>query len=131
MGSISNSLNGLAYLTQSGGLLSNLPAQVSTAELAKASPQDVVSLSEAAMRTQEVNGLFGSSTSSDRTLTTLPIQSTAANSYDAIPGVSAADVTSATAQEKATINDQALALQQALSLFSGHPAVTGKTGAIG
>jgi hypothetical protein len=42
MGSIANSLNGLSYLTQPGGLLSSLPAPISTAVLQSASPQDVV-----------------------------------------------------------------------------------------
>ena len=39
MGSITNSLNGLSYLTQPGGLLSSLPASISTAVLQSASPK--------------------------------------------------------------------------------------------
>jgi len=58
MGSITNSLNGLSYLTQPGGLLSSLPAPISTAALQSASPQDVVSLSVAALQKQEVDGIL-------------------------------------------------------------------------
>jgi hypothetical protein len=51
--------NGLSYLTQPGGLLSSLPAAVPAAVLLKASAQDLVTLSAAALQAQEVDGLFG------------------------------------------------------------------------
>jgi hypothetical protein len=129
MGSIANSLNGLSYLTQPGGLLSSLPAPISTAVLQSASPQDVVNLSVAALQTQEVDGIFGISLASQ---STLPILSAPASlPTDVLPGVSAADMTNATPQEQASINDQALLLQQAQGLFGVPTSLTGTTNLIG
>jgi hypothetical protein len=105
MGSIATLPNGLAYLTQPGGLLSNLPSSISASDLQSASPQDIVSLSVAAIQAQQVEGLFGVSASSGTTATSI------------LPGVSSADLTNATAQQKAALNDQALLLQQTQALF--------------
>jgi hypothetical protein len=112
MGSIPNSLNALSYLTQPGGLLSSLPASVSTAVLQSASPQDVVSLSVAALQTQEVDGIFGISQASQNSLPIVFAPVTPAT--DVLPGVSAADMTNATPQEQSPINDEARLLQQIL-----------------
>ena len=132
MGSITNSLNGLSYLTQPGGLLSSLPAPISTAALQSASPQDVVSLSVAALQKQEVDGIFGISQASENTLPVLPIVSApATQATDVLPGVSATDMTNATPQEQASINDQALLLQQVQDLFGVPTSVTGTTNLIG
>ena len=121
MGSVTSLSSGLAYLTQPGGLLSNLPAAVSTPALQSASPQDIVSLSVAALQAQETDGLFGVSQ---------------ANS--AIPGLSgvstglpAADLTNATPQEQAQISDQALLYQQAQALFDPPSATSANANLIG
>lgn len=119
MGSIANSLNGLSYLTQPGGPLSNLPASLTTAELHSASPQDLVSLSMAALQAQNVSELFGISQDSQNPLLMLPIASQSAT--DLLPGVSAADLANATPQQQASINNQARLLQQVQGLF-GEPA---------
>lgn len=96
MGSITNSLNGLSYLTRPGGLLSSLPASISAAVLQSASPQDVVSLSVAALQTQEVDGIFGISQASQNTLPVLPIVSAKATpATDVLPDVAAADMAAA------------------------------------
>jgi hypothetical protein len=125
MGSIANSLSGLSYLTQPGGLLSSLPVEISTTALQSASPQDLVTLSAAAIQTQEVDGMFGISQASQ---TPLPILSAAATPATAVlPGVSAADMTNATAQQQASINDQALLLQQVQGLFGVPTSSTGTT----
>ena len=129
MGAITNSLNGLSYLTQPGGLLSTLPASISTAVLQSASPQDVVSLSMAALQTQEVDGIFGISQTSQNTLPTVSTAATSAT--DGIPGVSAADMTNATPQEQASINNQALLLQQVQGLFGEDASLTGTPNLVG
>jgi hypothetical protein len=69
VGSVTNSLNGLSYLTQPGGLRSS----ISTAVLQSASPQDVVSLSVATLQAQEVDGILGISQAPQNTLLALPI----------------------------------------------------------
>jgi hypothetical protein len=61
MGTISVSPASLAILTTQGAPLSSLPAQVSSAVLQNATPEDVVSLSEAAIQGQNVAALFGAS----------------------------------------------------------------------
>jgi hypothetical protein len=97
--------------------------------LQSASPQDVVNLSVAALQTQEVDGIFGISQASQ---STLPILSAPASlPTDVLPGVSAADMTNATPQEQASINDQALLLQQAQGLFGVPTSLTGTTNLIG
>lgn len=93
MASIPNSPAGLTYLTQPGGILSNLPAGVTPAKLQSASPQDIVSLSVAAIQAQQVDGLFGINP---------PTPST---------GSSAATATSAT-------SSQSLQAQEIQALFS-------------
>jgi hypothetical protein len=129
MGSIASSLNGLSYLTQPGGLLSSLPASISKAVLQSASPQDVVSLSVAALQTQEIDGIFGISPASQNAL---PIVSAPATPATAVlPGVSAADLTNATPQQQASINDQALLLQQVQGLYGVPTSLTGTTNLIG
>ncbi|MGO9897512.1 MAG: hypothetical protein ACLPX8_25260 [Bryobacteraceae bacterium] len=129
MGSITNSLNGLSYLTQPGRLLSSLPASISTAVLQSASPQDVVTLSVAALQKQEVDGIFGISQASQNTLPTVSAAATSAT--DVLPGISAADMTNATPQEQVSINGQALLLQQVQGLFGEPTSLTGTTNLIG
>jgi hypothetical protein len=130
MGSIASSLNGLSYLTQPGGLLSSLPAPISTAVLQSASPQDLVKLSVAVLRTQEVDGMFGISKASENTLPILSAQASSPGT-EVLPGVSAADMTKATPQEQASINDQALLLQQSQGLFGVPTILIGTTNLIG
>jgi hypothetical protein len=126
MGSITSSLNGLSYLTQPGGLLSSLPAPISTAALQSASPQDVVNISVAALQTQEVDGIFGISQPSQTTLPVLPVASEPATQSTAVlPGVAASDLASATPQQQASINDQALLLQQVQGLFGAATSASG------
>jgi hypothetical protein len=120
MGSITNSLPGVSYLTQPGGLLSNLPSSVSTAALQSATPQDIVNLSAAALQEQEVVGIFGISQASQSAATAIPALSTPA-----------ADLTNATAQEKASVNDQALQLQQVQGLFGIPTSLTSTSNVLG
>jgi hypothetical protein len=129
MGSISNSLSGLSSLMQPGGLLSKLPAPISAAELQSASPQDIVSLSLAALQTQQVNGLFGVSQGNQAAAPLLPLA--APQAANALPGVPAADLAKATPQEQAAINDQALLLQQVQGLFGAPAPATSKTNVFG
>jgi hypothetical protein len=132
VGAITNSLNGLSYLTQPGGPLSSLPASISTAALQSAWPQDVVSLSVAALQAQEVDGIFGISQATQNTLPALPILSAPATpATEVLPGVSGADIANATPQEQASINDQALLLQQIQGLFGVTTSATGTTNVIG
>jgi hypothetical protein len=121
MASVTNSLAGLSYLTQPGGLLSNLPAPISAATLQSATPQDLVSLSAAALETQEVDGLFGLAPSASAVA--LPVLSTP--SAEVLPGVATADLSGASPQAQAAINDQALLLQQVQGLFSEPGNLTG------
>jgi len=127
MGSVTNSLSGLSYLMQQGGPLSSLAAQLSPAQLQSAQPRDVVSLSMAALQTQEVEGIFGTSQPSQTTLPALPVLPIAASASspatDVLPGVASADLTNATAEQQSAINNQALALQQVQGLFA-EPAST-------
>jgi hypothetical protein len=113
-----SSTAGLAYLTQSGGVLSNLPSGVSASTLKSASPQDVVSLSQAAIEAQQANGLFGTTTTPPN-LYGLPVTSSPTTGTNLLPGVSTADLTNATPQENSALNAQALQLQQAQSIFNG------------
>ena len=86
--------------------------------LQSASPQDIVSLSVAVLQTQEMDGILGISLASQNTLPALPIVSAPTiPETDVLPGVSATDLTNATAQEQASINDQELLLQQVQGLF--------------
>jgi hypothetical protein len=125
MGSTTNSLSGLFYLTQPGGLLPIMPASISTAGPQSASAHDVVSLSETARQTQEVDGKSGTSQASQNPL---PIVSAPTNrAADVLPGSSAADTTNATPQAQASINDQALRLQQVQGLFALPLSLTAST----
>ncbi len=116
MGSITNSTTGLSYLTQPGGVLSNLPASISQ-DLATASPQDIVTLSDAALQTQDVDGLFGLDQNTTSSAVTLPILS--GTTSDALPGVATADLTNATPQQQTAVNTQALGLEEVQGLFGG------------
>jgi hypothetical protein len=129
MGSVTNSLSGLSYLMQPGGPLSGMAAQMSPAQLQSAQPRDVVSLSMAALQTQVVDGLFGTSQPSQTKLPALPVASSATSpsATDVLPGVASADLTDATAQEQSAINNQALALQQVQGLFAEPASETGTT----
>ena len=127
MGSVANSLAGLSYLMQSGGPLAGLSAQLTPAQLRSAPSKDVVDLSMAAVRAQEVDALFGIAPASQTTLPALPIASASASASasptSVLPGVASADLASATPQCLSALNDQALALQQVQGLF-GKPAST-------
>ena len=129
MGSITNSLSGLSALMQSGGLLPDLPAPNSAADLHSASPQDIVSMSLATIQTQEVNVLFGASPGNQNTAPLLPTALSQATNV--LQSVSAADLANATPQEHAAINNQALLLQQVQGLFGEPASVTGTTNALG
>lgn len=72
MASVST-LTGLNYLMQPGEPLSNLPSQVTAAELQSASPADVASLIMASLETQEVDALFGISQTAQSPLPAFPI----------------------------------------------------------
>jgi len=67
------------------------------------------------MQTQEIDVLFGIPGSSQSTLPQIPLAAVTS------PGVSAADLTNATPQQQAAIENQALQQQQIQSLF-GVPA---------
>ena len=99
MGSISNLPGGLAYLTQPGGLLSNLSSVISTSELQSASPEDLVSLSLAALQAQQTDGLFGVTPANPGTAEGL------------------AAIASDTPQQKTEISNQAVLDQQVQALF--------------
>jgi hypothetical protein len=123
MSSVPSAATGLSYLTQPGGLLSNLPSGITTADLQSAPSSDVVALSDAALEAQQVDGLFGISqqTQSALQLPVLEANSTAsstATGSQILPGVSSADLSSATAAQQYAINNQALALQQTQELFA-------------
>jgi hypothetical protein len=117
---------------QPGGPLAGLAAQMTPSQLQSAQPRDVVSLSLAALQTQVVDGLFGTSQPAGTALPALPIASASASSSatDPLPGVASADLTDATAQEQSAINNQALALQQVQGLFAEPASVTGATDAL-
>jgi hypothetical protein len=128
MGSITNSPTGLSYLTQPGGVLANLPTPISQ-DLPTASPQDVVTLSDAAIQTQEVDGIFGLDQNGPSSAVTLPILS--GSTADALPGVATSDVTNATPQQQTAINTQALGLQEVQGLFGGTVQPTSTTNVTG
>ncbi len=132
MGSVTNSLSGLSYLMQKGGPLSNLSSSMTAAQLKSAPPQDVVNLSMAAIGMQEAEGLFGTSTPSQTTLPAMPVVPFAApaatsstSPTEILPGVASADLTNATSQENAAINNQAMFLQQVQGLFAEPASTTG------
>ena len=112
---MANPSNGLSYLTQPGGLLSNLPSSVSLSALQSASPQDLVSLSEAALQAQQVDELLGIQPENQGNSLSLPVLSS--QSGEVLPGVSSSTISGASPQEQAVINDQALALQQVQGLL--------------
>jgi hypothetical protein len=118
LGTVSSS--GLSYLTQQGGPLANLSPAVSLSALQSASPKDVVSLSEAAVEAQQADVLFGIP-HAEQSGATLPAASAAPADGVTLPGVSSADLSNATPQEKGAINGEALLLQQAQELF-GEPS---------
>ena len=115
MAPVANPSNGLSYLTQPGGLLSNLPSSVSLSALQSASPQDLVSLSEAALQAQQVDELLGIQPENQGNSLSLPVLSS--QSGEVLPGVSSSTISGASPQEQAVINDQALALQQVQGLL--------------
>ena len=128
MGSLTNALPGLSYLTQPGGVLSNLPSAISE-DLSTAPAQDVVSLSDAAVQTQEVDGLFGVAPSAPQTSAPeLPVLSP--QTTNPLPGVSSADLANATPQQQAGINRQALSLQEVQGLFGETTPPAGTTNVI-
>lgn len=75
MSPVSSSSAGLSYLTQPGGLLSNLPDSISKSVLQSASPQDLATLGDAAVQAEEVDGLFGISPPSETTVLGVPTAS--------------------------------------------------------
>jgi hypothetical protein len=122
MGAISNAINGLSYLTQPGGVLSNQPAPI-VSELQSAPQQDVVSLSDATLEAQEVSGIFGLPQPGQNTAVTLPALSPSTTKI--LPGVSNADLSNATPQQQATINTEAVHLQEAQGLFGNSTKLPG------
>jgi hypothetical protein len=135
MGSVTNPLTSLSYLTQPGGVLSKLPVQISTGELQSASSQDLVSLSAAALQAQQVDGLFGISQADQSTLPSLgsgPFQAPDSSQTNGLlPGVVAADLANATAQQLNAIGNQALRLQQVQGLFGVSVPITGSLNVTG
>ena len=117
MGSIANSLPGLSFLREPGGILSNLPAKVATDDLKSASPQDIVSLSMAAIQKQQVDGLFGAAPS--------------AQAASPVPGIADADLEKAAPQEKSTIYQQSIRMQQVQGLFAEPQAARSTTSVLG
>jgi hypothetical protein len=120
MGSVTSLPGGLAYLTQPGGLLSSLSSVISTSELQSASPEDLVSLSLAALQAQETDGLFGVSAANSGTagLPAAAADTTSNTNTTNLPsGIASADLTNATPQEKAELSSQAVRLQQVQALF--------------
>jgi hypothetical protein len=122
MGTISNAINGLSYLTQPGGVLSNQPAAI-VDDLQTAPQQDVVSLSDAALEAQEVSGIFGLPLPDQNTAVTLPALST--STTETLPGVADADLSNATPQQQATINTDAVGLQETQGLLGNQSNVVG------
>ncbi len=120
MGTVSST--GLSYLTQQGGLLANLSPAVSLSALQSASPEDVVSLSQTAVQAQQVDVLFGIPQAGQSGVT-LPATAAAPSDGVILPGVSSADLSNATPQEKGAINGAAALLQQAQELF-GEPSTS-------
>lgn len=133
MGSISNLPSGLAYLTQPGGLLSALSPAISTSQLQTASPQDLVSLSVAAVQAQITDGLFGISPTNSGSVELPAVGGNTSGNTNAsiLPGVASADLANATPQEKARINDQTLQLQQVQGLFNPSLATSPSINLIG
>jgi hypothetical protein len=120
---------------QVGGPLSNLASRMSPAQLQLAQPEDLVSLSMAQIRTQQAEGLFGISGSSQTTLPAMPVlpfapaASGSASPTEILPGVAAADLANATPQQNAAINNQAVLLQQVQGLFAEPSLMMGSTDA--
>ncbi|MFN7995236.1 MAG: hypothetical protein U0Q18_16625 [Bryobacteraceae bacterium] len=129
MGSIPSSFSALSYLTAPGGLLSNLPSAVSPSALSSASPQDLVTISAAALEAQIAESLFGSPQAGSTAAISLPVSSTGQGTV--LPGVSSADLTNASAQEQTAINVEALVLQQVQSLFGQPASTTGSLSLLG
>lgn len=121
MAAVTNSVNGLSYLMQAGGPLANLPASVSASALQSAPPQDVISLSLAALKMQQVNELFSLSTSTQDSSAALPVT-------DSTPPAALAN---ATPQEQDAANQQALQLQQVQGLFADPASTAGATSVFG
>jgi hypothetical protein len=115
-------------LTQPGGVLSNLPASITSSTLESATPQDLVDLSSAALQSQVVTGLLGGSANTQSTSPTLPI---ASGQSTGLPGVSSSDLANSTPQEQNAINDQALLLQTVQQLFSQSSGTAGTLKVVG
>lgn len=128
MGSVSSA--GLSFLTQSGGLLSDLPAPLSATALQSAPEHDVVALSSAALQLQQVDGILGltppsSSAITPETFTPQAVSdatSTSPVSLSLPSGVSSADLTNATPQQESTIANATNEQQLVQSLF--YPAAS-------
>ena len=113
MAPVTSPANGLSYLTEPGGILSNLPSPISSDALQSATPQDLVSLSSAALESQVVDGLFGYPSGA---------QTSGLPSANAMAD---AELVNATPQEKAAANTQAALLQQVQALFAEPGGPTG------
>ena len=119
MGTVNSATSGLSFLAQTltgnatTSNTSNPSAQNLSSILEAASPTDAVELSTATVALQQVDGLFGLSQSND---TPLPMPG-ATPSLDLPPGLSAGDVTDATAAQQQAIASQAVNLQQTQGLF--------------
>src|ERR1700733_9262827 len=117
MGSVTSLPGGLAYLTQPGGLLSTLSSAISTSQLQSASPEDLVSLSLAALQAQQTDGLFGVSPEN-------PGPAGNTNDTSILSGVASAALTNATPEEKAELSNQAVRFQQVQALFDPPVAIS-------
>ena len=135
MGSISNNL--LSVLTQPGGPLANLPVQLSASALQSAPPQDLVALSAASLKLQQVDGLFGISPNAQngdtsQQFTLPPYAGTSASPTPSsatlgLPsGVSESDLNNATPNQQASIA-QGMIQQQMLEALFNPPTSSGGT----
>lgn len=114
---------------QPGGPLSNLPASITPQQLESASPEDVAHLSESSFQTQEVEVLFGIPQTAQSALPFVGIPTASTASTPA--GVSSADLTNATPQQQAAIDNQTLQQQQIQDLFGAPATSTGSYNLIG
>jgi hypothetical protein len=106
MGSVTSLPSGLADLTQPGGLLSSLSSAISTSQLQSSSPEDLVSLSLAALQAQEADGLLVAAPAADSSI---------------LSGIASADLTDASPREKAELSNQEVRFQQVEALFDPPP----------
>jgi len=105
MGSITGLPGSLAPFSQPGGLLSALSSAITSSDQEANSPVDLVSLSVAAVQSQETAAFPGAAKPSN------------ASGNSILSLVGAADQTSASPQQKVEITEQAVRFQETQALF--------------